>query len=98
MANAPQAVRRARPLVPTPTPLPTPGGPGAPPAKPVPHAKRTNNRVATAKELSVACPKPPSKVRALGARDLCAPQNKPHIDNNNATGRRQASMLCAAQR
>ena len=44
------------------------------------------------------CPKPPSKVRALGARDLCAPQNKPHIDNNNATGRRQASMLCAAQR
>ena len=38
VANAPQPVRRARPLVPTPTPLPTPGGPGAPPAKPVPHA------------------------------------------------------------
>ena len=51
-----------------------------------------------AEKLSVACPKPPSKVRALGARDLCAPQNKPHIDNNNATGRRQASMLCAAHR
>ena len=60
--------------------------------------KKTNNRVATAKKLSVACPKPPSKVRALGARDLCAPQNNPHIDNNNATGRRQASMLCAAHR
>ena len=60
--------------------------------------KRTNNRVATAKELSVACPKPPSEVRATGARDLCAPQNKPHIDNNNAGGRRQASMLYAAQR
>ena len=31
--------------------------------------KKTNNRVATAKKLSVACPKPPSEVRALGARD-----------------------------
>ena len=60
--------------------------------------KKTNNRVATAKKLSVACPRPHSKVRALGARDLCAPQNKPHIDNNNATGRRQTSMLYAAQR
>ena len=56
------------------------------------------NRVATAKKLSVACPKPHSKVHALGARDLCEPQNKPHIDNNNATGRRQTSMSYAAQR
>ena len=55
-----------------------------------------NNRVATAKKLSVACPNTPSKVRALGARDLCAPQNKPHINNNNATGRRRTSMLYAA--
>ena len=60
--------------------------------------KKTNNRVATAEKLSVACPKPPSKVRALGARDLCAPQNKPHINNNNATGRRKTSMLYATQR
>ena len=42
--------------------------------------------------------KPRSKVRALGARDLCAPQNKTHINNNNATGRRKTSMLYAAQR
>ena len=38
VANAPQPVRRGRPLVPTPTPPPTTGGPGTPPAKPVPHA------------------------------------------------------------
>ena len=57
--------------------------------------KKTNNRVATAKKLSVACPKPPSKVRALGARDLCAPQKKAHINNNNATGRRKTGMLYA---
>ena len=38
VADTPQAVHRTRPLVPTPTPLPTPGSPGAPPAKPVPHA------------------------------------------------------------
>ena len=36
--------------------------------------KKQNNRVATATKLSVACPKTPSKVRALGARDLCALQ------------------------
>ena len=36
--------------------------------------KKKNNRVATATKLSVACPKTPSKVRVLGARDLCAPQ------------------------
>ena len=59
---------------------------------------KKNNRVATAKKLSVACPKPPGKVRALGARDLCAPQNKTHINNNNATDRRKTSMLYAAQR
>ena len=60
--------------------------------------KKTNNRVATAKKLSVACPKPPSKVRALGARDLCAPQNKPHIDNNNARHRPPTSkyVMCRA--
>ena len=57
-----------------------------------------NNRVTTAKKLSVACPKPHSKVRALGDRDLWAPQNKPHIDNNNATGRRQNKyVICRAQ-
>ena len=50
-----------------------------------------------AKKLSVVCPKTPSKVRALGARDLCAPQNKTHTNNNNATGRRKTSMLFAAQ-
>ena len=60
--------------------------------------KKKNNRVATAKKLSVACPKPPSKVRALGARDLCAPQNKIHTNNNNATGHQKTSMLYAAQR
>ena len=36
--------------------------------------KKKNNRVATATKLSVACPKTASKVRVLGARDLCAPQ------------------------
>ena len=38
MAGTPQPVHRTGPLVPTPTPLPTPGGPRAPQAKPVPHA------------------------------------------------------------
>ena len=39
--------------------------------------KEKNNRVATATKLSVACPKTPSKVRVLGARDLCAlPQRR----------------------
>ena len=38
MANAPQPVHRGGPLVPAPTPLPTTGSPGTPPAKPVPHA------------------------------------------------------------
>ena len=59
---------------------------------------KKNNRVATAKKLSVACPKTPSSVRALGARDLCAPQNKTHTNNNNATSRRKTSMLYAEQR
>ena len=36
--------------------------------------KKKNNRVATATKLRVACPKTPSKVRVLGARELCAPQ------------------------
>ena len=36
--------------------------------------KKENDRVATVTKLSVACPKTPSKVRVLGARDLCAPQ------------------------
>ena len=36
------------------------------------HKTKTNNRVATAKNLSVACSKTPSKVRVLDARDLCA--------------------------
>ena len=36
--------------------------------------KKNNNRVAAARRFSVACPKTPSKVRVLGARDLCAPQ------------------------
>ena len=38
--------------------------------------KKRNNRVATATNLSVACPKMPSKVRVLGARDLCSPQRQ----------------------
>ena len=44
VANALQPVRRGRPLVPTPTPLPTTGGPGTPPAKPVPHASGAPRR------------------------------------------------------
>ena len=46
MANAPQPVRRARPLVLTPPPLPTLGGPGALPAKPVPHPPGAPRRAA----------------------------------------------------
>ena len=38
--------------------------------------KKKNNRVAMATKLSVACPKTPSKVRVLGARDLCALQQQ----------------------
>ena len=37
-------------------------------------------------------------LRALGARDLCAPQTIIHTNNNHATGRRKTSMLYAAQR
>ena len=55
MANALQPVRRARPLVPTPTPLPNPGGPGALPAKPVPHAPGAPRRA----ELPAAGPARP---------------------------------------
>ena len=36
--------------------------------------KMQNNGVATTTKLSIARPKTPSKVRVLGARDLCAPQ------------------------
>ena len=38
--------------------------------------KKKNNRVATATKMRVACPKTPSKVRVLGARDLCALQQQ----------------------
>ena len=38
--------------------------------------KKDNNRVATATKLSVACRNTPSKVRVLGARDLCALQQE----------------------
>ena len=55
VANAPQPVRRARPLVPTPTPPPTPGGPGAQPAKAVPHAPGAPRRA----ELPAAGPAHP---------------------------------------
>ena len=55
VANAPQPVHCTRPLVPTPTPLPTPGGPGAPPAKPVPHAPGAPGRA----ELPAAGPARP---------------------------------------
>ena len=64
VANAPQPVRRARPLVPTPTPLPTLGVPGAPPAKPVPHAPGAPRRA----ELPAAGPaRPLAAVRPGGA-------------------------------
>ena len=57
VADAPQPVHRTRPLVPTPTPLPTPGGPGVPPAKPVPHAPGAPGRA----ELPAAGPaRPPT--------------------------------------
>ena len=55
VANAPQPVRRARPLVPTPTPLPTTGGPGAPLAKPVPRAPGAPRR-AVPLAAGAACP------------------------------------------
>ena len=51
--------------------------------------EKKNNRVATAKKLSVACPKTPSKVRAIGARDLCAPQ--PRREGTHAQRRTQES-------
>ena len=64
MANAPQPVRRGRPLVPTPTPLPTAGGPGTPPAKPVPHAPGAPRRAG----LPAASPaRPPAGAAPGGA-------------------------------
>ena len=55
VADDPQPVHRTRPLVPTPTPLPTPGGPGAPPPKPVPHTPGAPGR-AGLPTASPACP------------------------------------------
>ena len=49
--------------------------------------KRKNNRVATARKLSVACPKAPSKVRALGARGLCGLQHNSKVPTSRELGR-----------
>ena len=53
--------------------------------------KEKNNRVATATKLSVACPKTPSKVRVLGARDLCALQQQRRRKEANTKNKRAAT-------
>ena len=55
MANTQQPVHRAGPLVPAPTPLPPPDGPGAPPTEPVPHPPGAPGRA----ELPAAGPARP---------------------------------------
>ena len=44
--------------------------------------KTTDTRAATTAKLSVVCPKTLSKVHAVGARDLCAPQ---HLEEKQTT-------------
>ena len=70
-ANAPQPVHRGRPLVPTPTPLPTTGSPGTPPAKPVPQAPGAPRRAG----LPAASP-----ARPLAGQDPEALQQGPLLD------------------
>ena len=55
VVDTPQSVHRASPLVPAPTALPPPEGPGAPPAEPVPHAPGAPGRA----ELPAAGPAHP---------------------------------------
>ena len=83
VANAPQPVRRARPLVPTPTPLPTTGGPGAPPAKPVPHAPGAPRRA----ELPAASPARP--LAGAGPRSAAAGPPARHRHHGTTKGKRQ---------
>ena len=84
MANAPQPVRRARPLVPTPTSLPTPGGPGAPPAKPVPHASGAPRRA----ELPAAGPARPLARAGPGGAAAGPPARQRHHSTAKGKQRR----------
>ena len=84
MANAPQPVRRGRPLVPTPTPLPTAGGPGTPPAKPVPHAPGAPRRAG----LPAASPARPPAGAGPGGAAAGPPARHRHHGTTKGTRRR----------
>ena len=45
----------------------------------------TNKRAAKTGKLNVVCPKPLSKVHAIGVGDLCAPQHQQEKQNNKTT-------------
>ena len=79
VAKAPQPVHCARPLVPTPTPLPIPGGPRAPPAKPVPHAPEALRRA----ELPAAGPARP----LAGAGPRGAAAGPPALPSHHGTAK-----------
>ena len=84
MANAPQPVRRGRPLVPTPTPLPTTGAPGTPLAKPVPHTPGAPRRAG----LPAASPARPLAGAGPGGAAAGPPARHRHHGTTKGTRRR----------
>ena len=52
--------------------------------------KNSHKRATTATKLSVVCPKTPSKVRVLGAKDPCAPRPR-RRKNKNKTHTKKAN-------
>ena len=82
MVNTPQPVNRTGPLVPAPTPLPAPDGPGAPPAEPVPHASGAPGRA----ELPAAGPALPPA--GTGPRGAAASPPARHDHHGGAKGKR----------
>ena len=85
VANAPQPVRRGRPLVPTPTPPPTTGSPGTPPAKPVPHAPGAPRRAG----LPAASPARPLAGAGPGGATAGPPARHRHHGTTKGTRRRR---------
>ena len=83
MANAPQPVCRARPVVPTPTPLPTTGGPGTLLAKPVPHAPGAPRRTG----LPAASPARPLAGAGHGGAAAGPPARHRHHGTTKGTRR-----------
>ena len=84
VANAPQPVHRGRPLVPTPTPLPTTDSPGTPPGKPVPHTPGAPRRAG----LPAASPARPLAGAGPGGATAGPPARHRHHGTTKGTRRR----------